>query len=302
MSHTEATIADTLAKRYKTQEWVFLRGVANTAGAVSRTADAMAFNLWPSRGLEIHGFEIKISRSDFKKELDDPAKAEAIAKYCDRWFLVVPAGLVQPHEIPVTWGLIVVKGDETKIEKPAPTLESPRQPPRHFWMAVMRRFYEQAAPESEITRQLVAARNVAWKEGYDAGIKSGEVNLGAAQSTAKQAEDRLRQADNQMQSWMEWFGARSPYELSRLPIREALHVLRPASRNVDELRQQLVSLINSAQTLLDYQQKLVAEAKQAGIPVVKSCGECGGSGAIEDDRGVYVRQCSRCDGKGKVQG
>lgn len=33
----------------------------------------------------------------------------------------------------------------------------------------------------------------------------------------------------------------------------------------------------------------------------RRCGECDGSGAIEDDRGCYVRQCSDCDGKGTVR-
>ena len=41
-----------------------------------RVCDFMALDLWPSKGLELHGHEVKVSRSDWLRELREPAKAE----------------------------------------------------------------------------------------------------------------------------------------------------------------------------------------------------------------------------------
>ena len=61
------------------------------------SGDAVIMSLWPSRGLELHGVEIKVSRADWKREAADPAKAEAIAAYCDAGELasVIRAALKQ---------------------------------------------------------------------------------------------------------------------------------------------------------------------------------------------------------------
>lgn len=92
--------------------WAFVPGVRNAAGfAATRTADAIAMSLWPSRGLELHGFEIKCSRSDWIRELKNPAKAEQFMTLVDRWWLVVAdAKIVQPGELPDTWGLLAARG------------------------------------------------------------------------------------------------------------------------------------------------------------------------------------------------
>lgn len=52
----------------------------HTAG---RSADAIAFGTWPSRGLSITGFEYKSYRGDWLNELKKPEKAESIARFCD---------------------------------------------------------------------------------------------------------------------------------------------------------------------------------------------------------------------------
>lgn len=113
-----------LAARYDATEWFFLHNVRNAAGFnASRTADAVAMNLWPSRGLELHGFEVKVTRGDWLKELANPAKAEAVFGYCDRWWLVAAArDVVLPAELPPTWGLLVPRGGGLVAEVEAPKL------------------------------------------------------------------------------------------------------------------------------------------------------------------------------------
>jgi len=96
-----------MSKRWAAPEWAIMWEVGEGTGAQSgRYADAVMMSLWPSRGLELHGVEIKISRSDWKREAADPTKAEAIAKYCDRWWVHTTPGVVADlSELPPAWGL-----------------------------------------------------------------------------------------------------------------------------------------------------------------------------------------------------
>lgn len=92
-----------------------------------RTADAMAVDLWPSSSHLIHGFEVKVSRSDWLTELKDPEKAEAFKPYCDHWWLVVPDADIVRSDLPLGWGLLAVAPNGAlRVRKQAPKLD--RQP------------------------------------------------------------------------------------------------------------------------------------------------------------------------------
>lgn len=96
-------IRETLRKKYTLPEFVLMEEVRDAAGYNSRrSADGIAMSMWPSRGLEIHNFEIKASRSDWLRELKDPAKADAIANFCDKWWIVAAPGVVKEGELPST--------------------------------------------------------------------------------------------------------------------------------------------------------------------------------------------------------
>lgn len=101
-----------LRTRFCQPEWALFFEVADGTGASQRRwADAMAMNMWGSRGLALHGFEIKVSRSDWKRELANPAKAESIAGLCDFWTIVAPKGMIPIDELPPGWGLLEVDAD-----------------------------------------------------------------------------------------------------------------------------------------------------------------------------------------------
>ncbi len=122
---TEKDLYLALKKIYNEKAYVLLPHVRNTTGYsdLQTTADAICFGLWPSRGIEVEGFEIKCSRQDWLTEVRNPAKADAIAKMCDRWWLVVADGqIVKDDELPPTWGLYVLKGSALTIHKKAPVL------------------------------------------------------------------------------------------------------------------------------------------------------------------------------------
>jgi hypothetical protein len=93
--HTEASVLALLRKRH-----------AAPGFDAMRTAAAMALGLWKSRGHELHGFEVKVNRSDWRSELADPAKAEGWCEIVDRWWIVAPRGVVPRDELPATGGLL----------------------------------------------------------------------------------------------------------------------------------------------------------------------------------------------------
>ena len=103
-------------------------------------ADAIAMHLWPSTGLELVGFELKVSRSDWLHELKNPYKATSIKQFCDRWYLVVPNLKIVKYadELPSDWGLKFVENGEIKTMIEATKLE-PKPIDRIFFASLMRR-------------------------------------------------------------------------------------------------------------------------------------------------------------------
>jgi hypothetical protein len=128
-----------------------LTEVADGTGTarIGRFADALAMSLWPSRGLHLHGIEIKASRTDWLRELKNPAKADAIAQFCDFWWVATLPDIVKDGELPPTWGLFELEGDKLKEKIKAP-LAAPIPVDRSFLAAVFRRSVEQRAEAAEL--------------------------------------------------------------------------------------------------------------------------------------------------------
>ncbi|WP_060340827.1 hypothetical protein [Burkholderia ubonensis] len=150
-----AEVKAALRARFCSPEWALFFEVADATGARhNRWADAVAMNLWPSRGLAIHGMEVKVSRSDWLRELKDPSKSAPVQRYCDHWWIVAPAGVLKDGELPPTWGHYEVKSGGTLREiVAAPKLES-EPVTRQFVAALMRRA---SAADEDVVRVAVHA-------------------------------------------------------------------------------------------------------------------------------------------------
>lgn len=118
--------------------------VKNAAGFwAGRIIDFIAVDCWPTGGIELHGHEVKVSRSDWLHELKQPEKAEAFKRYMDRWWLVVPdASIVKADELPEGWGLLTLardryEGAKLRVKTRAPRL-TPEPLPREMLATLMR--------------------------------------------------------------------------------------------------------------------------------------------------------------------
>ncbi len=150
---SETELLNILAKRFAAPAWSFLRQVSDgTGGHKRRTADAVAMSLWPSNGLDLYGFEVKRTRADLKHELENPDKADAIAKFCRYWYLILAdAEIADGLSVPQAWGILVYQGRRGLVQTHKP---SPREdvkildPP--MLAAILRRVQEQKTQESTI--------------------------------------------------------------------------------------------------------------------------------------------------------
>ncbi len=168
--HTEE-IVELLRVRFSPPAFGFLTQVANgTGGRHYRWADALVMSVWPSRGIYLTGCEIKASRYDWQKELRNPEKAEAICQYCTHWYVVAGhSGIVEPGELPKTWGLLVCKGAKLMTEVEAPRLK-PKPPNLDLLAAIFRRAAEQTVDERLINKAR-AAGEVQGKEAAQSEFK-----------------------------------------------------------------------------------------------------------------------------------
>lgn len=127
---TEREILDRLSRRHNVRrggngpEWVYMEKVRDQAGAwANRTIDALALHLWPSRHHEVHAYEVKVSRADFRRELaGDMAKSEPWTAWVEYFWIVAPAGVVPRTELPAMWGLLETSGVGLRVAKSAKRL------------------------------------------------------------------------------------------------------------------------------------------------------------------------------------
>jgi hypothetical protein len=192
--YTAGDLLEMIRRRYAPKqqtvpEWAVLPQVRAMRGfGLARTADVIVMNLWPSRGLQIIGCEIKVSRADFRRELADVGKADALMRYCDHWYVVASPGVVIPRPakpeagtplfndesaahidevaLPASWGLMEPRGNELVVVKPAPQLD-PDPVDRHFVANVLLQAQRHVVPSDE----LEAVRDAAYERGLRAGAE-----------------------------------------------------------------------------------------------------------------------------------
>jgi len=156
------TTLEILRGRYPEREYALMAEVRDKAGFhASRSADFIAVNLWPSRGLAIHGIELKSHRSDWLSEMKKPEKAENIFQYCDYfWLLTSGDKVAKIEEIPEAWGWLMIRGEKIFVQKEAPKL-TPINISKHFLCAMLKRAIDKS---DFIHRDLIQDRISAAKE------------------------------------------------------------------------------------------------------------------------------------------
>lgn len=147
-----ASIVEALYSHYRARGYLCLHelrpGTGFTAAGNAGGIDFWCMHQWPSKRLARIAFEIKVSRSDFLREMKAPQKQKFALAYSNQFYFVTPPNLVTRRDLRPEAGLIEVAADGTLREVlKAPWRES-RPPSWTFMAAVMRRLIrEQGAQE-----------------------------------------------------------------------------------------------------------------------------------------------------------
>ncbi len=185
-TYTAKDLIMLLRERYAAPEYAFIEEArAGTGWKANRSADGLALSLWPSRGIYFHGFEIKVHRGDWHRELKNPEKAEEIAAFCRCWWIVAPPKMISPDELPATWGLLEPYGKGLKTIVKAP-LQEAEPIDINFVAAVLRRMTAQYVPQSRL-KELVA-------DGVAKGVKNKT-------EEKKWEKERHQKRDNMVQEF-----------------------------------------------------------------------------------------------------
>ena len=71
-----------------------------------QSIDAFAFHTWPSKRYKRVAYEVKASRSDLKRELNQPYKCAAALALSNEFYLVAPTDVLEGFTLPDEWGTI----------------------------------------------------------------------------------------------------------------------------------------------------------------------------------------------------
>ena len=241
-------IIEALKARFGAPAYAFLTEVPDGTGAQKfRTADALAMSLWPSRGLELFGFEVKASRTDWLKERDEPEKAERICQYCDRWYLVVGSkDIVKPGELPSTWGLMVPRGDSLVIEVEAPKLD-PLPISRSFLASIARKVSEGTYCTH---KELDLVKSAAYDSGYRAGLEREDTHS---------AQEQLKRVLAQVAEFEKTSGVSiglGQWGETRDKIGDAVRRVLAADQTIEVSKAKMRVILGAARQIIDLSQDI----------------------------------------------
>ena len=256
---TAAVIRAALRARFPKDAFALLEEVRSGTGysRQARYADALVCSCWPSRGLWIAGVEIKVSRSDWQRELREPAKSSDIQGWCDYWWIAAPAGVVRAGELPVTWGLLEYDASARAKSKLAVKVAAPKLAPEaltaSFVASVMRSCA--SVQRDAVSRAVNAAVAQTRSECDGARVAALEARLQTAERKASHSvrdAEKLLAAESELRELRALIGlhfgegvARAPELLraaaafGRLDTDRVALALREAAAKLDRIKEEM---------------------------------------------------------------
>ena len=118
---TAPKIVDCIRNRFSdAQKYVVLEKVANGTGYQANSwVDVVVCSLWPSLGCRRTAIEIKISRGDWMRELNNPEKNAWAREACHEFYYCAPVGVIKEEELPEKTGLYTASGDTIRVVRAA---------------------------------------------------------------------------------------------------------------------------------------------------------------------------------------
>ena len=193
---TEATLTKAIHRTWPYSDmrprYVVAVQVNNGAGyAYGRTLDAIVFDTWPSGGLTLHGLEIKVTKGDLRRELQNIKKYADFSQHLDYFSIVAPKGVVDLKLLPPKWGLFQPT-DEGKLRarrKPLSIHADDRPTLSRSMSAAFVRALVSRSLSSEATAAAYARGMESGKERGDWKIKELSRNLDSLKQSVQEFEN-----------------------------------------------------------------------------------------------------------------
>lgn len=158
-----------LRKKYNdSRRYAIAEEVGLTTGYSHRRLDMMVLDCFHSNGFRIDGFEIKVSTTDLRRELEDTEKHVAFFDVIDYYTIAAPEGVCEPlmDIIPKKWGVLTIYENGTTRYKRRPLALEDRKAdksvPRGFFASVTRAIQGRQPAAAEMQAE------------YDRGFKEGK--------------------------------------------------------------------------------------------------------------------------------
>lgn len=186
---------------------LFAAEVAVNGGRVLSRCDAVYVGFTSASGRRMIGHEIKVTRADWRRELDQAGKADYWHDACQEWWVVAPSTeVVPPEELPAGWGLMVVNPrTATRLDKVRRAEVRPHDPPWEAVRSFMARVDTiRAQAESAHRNQVentIRAQLTATQDRHQAA--AAELRLTPEVRTATKVVALIQAARNTTQTWMQ---------------------------------------------------------------------------------------------------
>lgn len=146
------------------RQYAIATEVGLSTGGSRRRIDMVIVNCYNSNSFRIDGIEIKVSKADLRRELEDPDKHVAFFDLLDYYTLACPEGIADLSLLPPKWGLLLVSDDGTAYYKRKPLAlhdSVNRTVSRGFFAGYVRAIQQYSPSANELAAE------------YDRGVKDG---------------------------------------------------------------------------------------------------------------------------------
>jgi hypothetical protein len=161
-------LVNLIRHRYTSQNGVYNKAVVleqvpdGTGMNQNRWIDVAVFEMWPSKGLSRSAFEVKVSRSDFLRELQIPDKHKWCRECFHEFWLVAPKGVIQLEELPIGIGWMYPRGDKLCIARHALRNATPKLNDE-LLAGFMRAAYKGIEAATRLTAETILADSTEYK-------------------------------------------------------------------------------------------------------------------------------------------
>lgn len=172
---TAADVRVLLKERYSdSRRYAYAEEVYNATGLEgSRRMDMVVVDCFKSNGYAIEAIEVKVSKADLRRELEDASKHNVFYDHIDYYSLAAPAAIVDVQLIPKKWGLYLIyqNDDGTHFMK---TYRKPLSVHDEFIKTADKAFVASLFRAMWRTKPSDVMLEAARKEGYEQGLQDND--------------------------------------------------------------------------------------------------------------------------------